>query len=97
MLQYRSEPELREQINAISDRTEVFHGFSQWLMDPPYLRSWAPVVGEPVFGVPPAPLRNPGSTLHIVLTVRGYHPTEGRPDRTRALEGAVLFQWCPTD
>jgi hypothetical protein len=32
LLRYLSEPELREQITAITNRTEAFHGFAQWLM-----------------------------------------------------------------
>ncbi|MFC5747539.1 Tn3 family transposase [Actinomadura rugatobispora] len=32
LLRYLSEPELREQITAITNRTEAFHGFADWLM-----------------------------------------------------------------
>ncbi|MFC0438029.1 Tn3 family transposase [Kutzneria buriramensis] len=32
MLRYLSEPALREQITAITNRTEAFHGFADWLM-----------------------------------------------------------------
>ncbi|MEU4332826.1 Tn3 family transposase [Nonomuraea dietziae] len=32
LLRYLSEPALREQITAITNRTEAFHGFADWLM-----------------------------------------------------------------
>lgn len=32
LLRYLSEPELREQITAITNKAEAFHGFSEWLM-----------------------------------------------------------------
>jgi TnpA family transposase len=32
LLRFLSEPELREQITAITNRAEAFHGFSEWLM-----------------------------------------------------------------
>lgn len=32
LLRFLSEPELREQITAITNRAEAFHGFAQWLM-----------------------------------------------------------------
>jgi hypothetical protein len=31
-LRYLSEPQLREQITAITNRNEAFHGFADWLM-----------------------------------------------------------------
>ncbi len=32
LLRFLSEPELREQITAITNRAESFHGFAEWLM-----------------------------------------------------------------
>ena len=32
LLRYLSDPQLREQITAITNRTEAFHGFADWLM-----------------------------------------------------------------
>lgn len=32
LLRYLSEPELREQITAITNKAEAFHGYSEWLM-----------------------------------------------------------------
>src|SRR3954452_20660722 len=32
LLRYLSDPELREQITAITNRNEAFHGFADWLM-----------------------------------------------------------------
>jgi TnpA family transposase len=32
LLRYLSQPELREQITAITNKTEAFHGFAEWLM-----------------------------------------------------------------
>ena len=32
LLRFLSEPELREQITAITNKVEAFHGFSDWLM-----------------------------------------------------------------
>jgi Tn3 transposase DDE domain-containing protein len=32
LLRYLSDPALREQITAITNKVEAFHGFSQWLM-----------------------------------------------------------------
>ncbi len=32
LLRYLSEPQLREQITAITNRNEAFHGFAGWLM-----------------------------------------------------------------
>jgi Tn3 transposase DDE domain len=32
LLRYLSEPQLREQITAITNRNEAFHGFADWLM-----------------------------------------------------------------
>jgi TnpA family transposase len=32
LLRYLSEPELREQITAVTNKVEAFHGFSKWLM-----------------------------------------------------------------
>lgn len=32
LLRYLSEPQLREQITAITNKAEAFHGYSEWLM-----------------------------------------------------------------
>jgi TnpA family transposase len=32
LLRYLSDPDLREQITAVTNRTEAFHGFADWLM-----------------------------------------------------------------